>query len=258
MKPANAWSLDAMTYPEVKALLAGERRTVALIPVGSTEAHGPHLPLSTDSIIAEGMADAASVALIARDLEAVKFPAVHYAVTQWARDFAGSTSLGTETATALFVDAALAADEMGFTRVVLVSAHLEPGHIATLREATRRFQDRTARPLVFPDKTRRKVAEQLGAEFKSGSCHAGSYETSMVLALRPELVRRDLAAELPEHVVPLHEHIRDGAQSFTDCGMDQAYCGAPSQASEAEGKRNLAILGTVIADAVERSFDDAP
>ncbi len=249
-----AHKLGELRYPEVEALLQRECPSVALIPVGSTEAHGPHLPLKTDSLISAAMATAAADVLATKGYEAVVFPTLHYAVTDWAGTFAGSVSISAETSTRLMLETCLAAHSMGFDRVAMMSGHLEPGHVKTMREVVRRFSEATGQQLVFPDKTRRKNAERLTAEFRSGSCHAGQYETSLVLATRPELVRRDIAEELPEHIVPMHIKIREGAQNFLECGMDRAYCGNPAGASVDEGTRTIAVLAELVVDAVVASF----
>ena len=250
--------LSELTYTDVEALLAAPRPCVAILPVGSTEAHGPHLPLATDSIISEGMAERAGAAIAARGITAVVLPTIHYAVTEWAKDFKGSTSIAESTAFNLVFDTCRAAKTMGFDRVVMVTAHLEPGHIAVLRRVARRYAAELEEPLVFPDKTRRANAAQLTEEFKSGSCHAGQYETSLMLALRPDLVRQAVADALPVHNVDLVDHIRAGASGFADCGMDQAYCGAPAGASASEGEATLATLATMVADAVSRSLAEVP
>jgi creatinine amidohydrolase len=138
---------------------------------------------------------------------------------------------------------------MGFTRVVVFTAHLEPDHIASLREVARRYQAETGEPLAFVDTTRRALAARLTPEFRSGSCHAGQYETSLVLAIRPDLVHMDVAATLPENAVPLAEHIRAGKRGFHECGMPQAYCGAPAAATADEGRAILATLATLVVEA---------
>jgi len=252
--PARCERLSELTYTEVEALLAAPRPCVAILPVGSTEAHGPHLPLATDSIISEGMAERAGEAIAARGIGAVVLPTIHYAVTEWAKGFKGSTSIAESTAFNLVFDTCRAAKVMGFDRVVMVTAHLEPGHIAVLRRVARRYAEELEEALVFPDKTRRANAAQLTEEFRSGSCHAGQYETSLMLALRPDLVRRAVAGALPDHTVDLVEHIRAGASGFAECGMDQAYCGAPAGASASEGETTLATLATMVADAVSESL----
>jgi creatinine amidohydrolase len=243
-------ALAELTYPEVEALLADARPKVAILPIGSTEAHGPHLPLSTDSLIGDAVATRAATELARRDLVALHFPPIHYAVTDWAGAFAGSLSIPAETAIALVLHTCKAARAMGFNYVAIFTAHLEPDHIASLREVTRRYQADTGAALIFPDTTRRALAARLTPEYQSGSCHAGQYETSLVLALRPGLVREDLARELPAHVVPLAQKIREGARNFAECGMDRAYCGDPAAATADEGHASLAVLTDLVVEAV--------
>ena len=247
--------LARMTYVEVEALLARPEKKIALLPTGSTEAHGPHLPLATDSIIAEEMARRAAEQLSARGFAAVRLPPLHYAVTDWAAEFAGSAGISKSSARAILLELARRCGALGFDATVLVNAHLEPDNIATLRDVTREHAESGAPGLLlFPDKTRRRNAERLTAEFQSGSCHAGQYETSLVLAVDPTLVRSDLAEALPEHRVPLHEHIARGAKSFGECGLDQAYCGDPAGASADEGQRSYDALAAMIVDAVLEAF----
>lgn len=245
--------LADLTYPEVEALLTDPRRKIALLPVGSTEAHGPHLPLATDSLISDAVAERAAAELAARGFVAALLPTIHYAVTEWAAAFAGSLSIPEEVAIGLVLGACRATRRAGFDRVVVFTAHLEPDHIASLREVVRRFEAELGEPLLFVDTTRRALASRLTAEFQSGSCHAGRYETSLVLAIRPDLVRADAAAALPELQVPLAQHIREGRRGFLDCGMSQAYCGDPARASAEEGRESLRTLATLIVEAVLRA-----
>lgn len=243
-----------LTYPDVEQLLADPRPRVALLPVGSTEAHGPHLPLATDSLIGEAVVARAADELAARGRLAAVLPPIHYAVTEWAAAFKGSTSLASEVAVGMVLGTCKAVHAMGFQRVVVFTAHLEPDHIASLREVARRFQAETGAALVFVDTTRRALAARLTPEYQSGSCHAGCYETSLMLAIRPDLVRSDLAAALPEHVVPLADHIRAGKRGFLECGMPQAYCGSPAAATAEEGHKTLAALAALVVEAVEDSL----
>lgn len=248
--PDRDLALAHCTYPEVAARLAEPRVKVAVIPVGSTEAHGPHLPLNTDSLIGEAVAARAARELERRGLVALHFPPIHYAVTDWAGSFSGSVSIAAATAIDLVLGTCKAARAMGFDKVAIFTAHLEPGHIASMREVARRFAVEVGAPLIFPDTTRRALAARLTPEYQSGSCHAGQYETSLVLALRPELVRWEVARALPPHPVPLAERIRAGARDFRECGMDLAYCGEPAAASAAEGEASLAALSELVVEAV--------
>ena len=124
-----------------------------------------------------------------------------------------------------------------------------------MREVARRYAETHAgEALIFPDTTRRALAARLTAEYQSGSCHAGQYETSLVLALRPELVRWELAQALPGHPVPLAQRIREGARDFVECGMDRAYCGTPAGASAEEGVASLGVLSELVVEAVLAGF----
>lgn len=245
--------LGELSYAQLERLLGEAERSVAIVPAGSLEAHGPHLPLSTDTYISAETAARAAAKLADRGWLAVCLPPLHYGVTEWARSFKGTASIAPEVIEALVLQTCKAAKDMGFDRVALTNAHLEPGHIQALRTVAKRFEAELGEPLAFADKTRRKNAQRLTAEFRSGSCHAGQYETSLVLAIRPDLVDMPTARTLPPHEVALHEKIAAGAQGFADCGLDNAYCGTPSAATIEEGHQSLETLADMVVEAVENT-----
>jgi creatinine amidohydrolase len=219
-----------------------------ILPVGATEAHGPHLPLSTDVIIAEAMAEAGAAALSARGVRSLIAPALAYTSAGYAAGFPGTVSVRPETVTALIVDIAQALAGHGFGRLLIANAHLEPAHIASLHAAVRVLAGELE--IVFPDVTQKPWALRLTDEFKSGACHAGQYEGSIVLAARPELVNQGLAQSLPENPASLSRAIRDGKSTFEAAGGARAYFGSPARASAEEGRATLAVLGQILADAV--------
>ncbi len=224
---------------------AAEGGAVALLPVGSTEAHGPHLPLDTDVAIATEVAFRAQ-ALLAPGRQAIVFPALAYGVTEFAKGFTGTVSIGAETLEALVVDVARSLHEQGFRPLVLVNHHLEPDHFAALHRAARRAEP--ARVIV-PDHRRKPWALELGEEFCRGGSHAGQYETSLMLAADPSRVRRDRQALDPFHV-DLGKAIRDGARTFLELGGERAYFGDPAAASEAEGDALFTKLAQQVAEEV--------
>jgi creatinine amidohydrolase len=220
--------LGELTTDEVRALLA-RPPTAVLVPVGSVEPHGPHLPLSTDTRIGEVAALRACAALTARGIASVVAPSVAYGVTDFAEGFAGAVSVPADVLTALLraITTRLRAD--GWTHVCLVSNHLEPAHDAAVRAAITGIEGATvASPLT------RRWARTLGEEFKRGDCHAGRYETSLVLAAGDRV--SDERASLPPLHVSLADAIRDGKAGFRAIGMDRAYTGAPAEASREEGE----------------------
>src|SRR6266851_7986634 len=164
---------------------AGEalaRGVVAILPIGSTEAHGPHLPLATDVIISEEMSRRAAEKLKALGIEALVLPAIAYSVTDFSADFPGTISIKKGTAVALIHDICVSLYKQGARLVAIANSHLEPEHVASINEAIEIVRKQTGRAVAFPDKRRRRWAEKLTEELRRGDCHAGSYQTSLVMA----------------------------------------------------------------------------
>src|SRR5215470_3291574 len=180
------------TWQELRDLLNQPKPCSIILPAGSTEAHGPHLPLSADVIIAEEMAVRAARMLDAREENALVLPPLAYAVTDFSEGFAGSVSIGAETATSVALDILRSLIKQGFNRIAIANAHLEPAHIGSLQAACDAIQAELGIEIAFPDVTRRRWAQMLTEEFQSGACHAGQYESSLVLSARPELVREEI------------------------------------------------------------------
>ena len=237
--------LGAATYEEVAALDRG--RAVAVIPLGATEAHGPHLPLSTDVIIAEAMARAGAARLAARGIPVAIAPTVALTPVPFAAAFAGSLGVRGETLVATLEDLADALASHGFTRLVFVSAHLDPAHLGAVHEAVEAIRGDGLR-VAFPDLTRKPWALRLGDEFLSGACHAGRFETSIVLAERPELVRAT-QKQLAPNPKSLSEAIRAGRGTFAEAGGPRAYFGFPADATADEGRTLVDALGAILEEA---------
>jgi creatinine amidohydrolase len=87
-------------------------------------------------------------------------------------------------------------------------------------------------------------------EFKSGACHAGRFEGSIVLAERPELVRDDVRRRLTAVTASLSSAIGEGKRTFEEAGGPRAYFGDPAAATADEGRTTIATLGAILADAV--------
>jgi creatinine amidohydrolase len=238
-----------MTWLEARD--AAGPRTVAILPVGAMEAHGPHLPLDTDVIIAQAMARAGAAQLARRAIPAIILPPLSYTAAGFARDFAGTISLRPATVTATIVDIAADLGRQGVQTMAIANAHLDPAHLASLEAAMEDVGRAGGLKVAFPNLTRKPWASRLTDEFKSGACHAGQFETSIVLAERPDLVREATRVSLPANPVSLSQAIRQGKQSFTDAGGPQAYFGFPAEATAAEGRATIELLGAILVDAIE-------
>src|SRR5947208_2080312 len=104
--------------------------------------------------------------------------------------------------------------------------------------------------IVFPDVTKKPWAVRLTEEFRSGACHAGQYESSIVLAARPELVRETVRRSLPANPRSLSGAIRAGQTNFEQAGGPRAYFGSPAEARADEGARTIEVLGAILEEAV--------
>jgi creatinine amidohydrolase len=228
--------LAEMTSPRLEAL----RDPIALWPVGAVEPHGPHAPLGTDTLISVGICERAA----ARLDNAVVLPPLPFGVTRYGAAFAGAIGISEATLRAVVLDVATALDRQGFRRLVIVNNHFEPEQVATLRSAA------AEAGALYLDLVRRRNAQRLTEEFRRGSCHAGRYETSLVLADAPELVDPEMAS-LPSNEVDMPAAMAAGRTDFVAMGMDRAYCGAPAEASAEEGRETFETLADMLVELVE-------
>jgi creatinine amidohydrolase len=221
-------NLGDLAYPDVPD------DAVHLLPLGATEPHGPHAPLSTDTVISVGICERAAERL-AGEISVLVLPALPYGVTRYGSAFPGTVSISEGTLSSLVAEIAVSVGPL-----VLVNSHFEPEQVETLRA--------TGLPLL--DLTRRRNAERLTEEFRSGSCHAGRYETSLVLADQPELVHADRMQALEERHVDMPAEIRAGRTDFLAMGMIEAYCGSPAESSAEEGRETFETLTDLLVELI--------
>jgi creatinine amidohydrolase len=238
--------LAEMTWEEVRDQDRSE--SVAILPVGAVEAHGPHLPLGTDVVIAEAMARECAECLHERGGTAFILPPLWYTATDFADTFPGTVGVDGRTVTALIRQVATSLGGQHITTLAIANAHLDPAHLGSLRDAS--TDPPAGTRIVFLDLTRRRIAAQLSDEFQTGACHAGRFEGSVVRAETPNLFRAEIAAELEPNPASLSTAIRDGASSFEGAGGPRAYFGWPAEATAEEGRDTVRTLGRLLADAV--------
>ncbi len=232
---------NQLTYPEIEALDRGT--TIPILPVGAVEAHGPHLPLGTDDIISEAMAESACRQLQEHGLRGVVLPTWSFNPAGFAREFPGTLHFSAATSAAMLSDLTENLRNQGWSWLAIANSHFDPTHLNSLKAAVQN----SPLKIAFPDMTRGKNARRLTAEFQSGACHAGQYETSILLARRPDLVRPH---DLPDVSHSLVEAIGQGKATFAEAGGPQAYFGTPALASAEEGRQTIEELGRILVEAI--------
>lgn len=239
-----SYDLSRHTMKEFASLLEGDLPVVVMVPVGAVEPHGPHLGLGTDEVISLGAAIRAAAILEDEGIAPLIAPSVPYGVTECAAAFKGAVSVSPDALTGYLHDIISSLIDDGVEHVCLVNNHLEPEQIAAVKKAKNTFgPDRVS--VACP--VAKQWARTLSKEFKSGACHAGEYETSIVMEFAPGFVREEVRQKLPGVPVSLSECLGRGVTDFIEMGLAEAYSGDPSQANARHGRDQLEKLATMIA-----------
>jgi creatinine amidohydrolase len=213
MTPPSRFWADLTTADFARLDLA---RTIAVLPVAATEQHGPHLPLSVDTDLADGIV-AAALAHLGAALPVLFLPTQAVGFSPEHARFAGTLTLKSETIVRLWTDIGESVAASGVKKLVLFNAH--GGQVSVMDLVARDLRARLSLlvysvswfnlPLVDA------AGQDAGALFSAGEhrfgIHAGDIETSMMLALRPGLVRM-------QHARNFHSTSQDRAAAFPVLG----------------------------------------
>ena len=222
--------LERATWTDVAAL----ETDLAVVPVGSTEQHGPHAPLGTDSLTATAVAEAGVDRV---DGEVALAPTLSVGIAEEHRHFPGTMWLAPDTFRSVVRDCVSSLASHGFDRVVLVNGH--GGNVDALREVTgtiSRHDDAYAVPFTWFE-----VVGDHSAEMG----HGGPLETAMLRAIAPDLVREDRLEDAREGAADgwgdwvSYTNLAHDAAEFTDNGV----VGDPT-AGDAERGEQLLELAT--------------
>jgi creatinine amidohydrolase len=219
------YKLDELSSAEFGRTI--KSNPLVLLPLGAVEEHGAHLPLCTDSVQPEYIVEKVAAKLPGTVIIA---PPLRYANCATTRNFPGTISLSFDALRAIMADILSELCRNGIRRIVVVSGHAGGAHMAALRLAG----DKTVsdvpdlKLMILSDYD---IAYELkGKEFDERDGHAGTIETSRVMAIKPKLVKMRGVRNYgrpPKYMVNLHPE-----QYFPSGVM-----GDPTKASPAQGRR---------------------
>lgn len=237
---------EELTWEDVRDLVDGGM-DMAILPVGATEQHGPHLHLGMDTLAADAVARGVSARTGVPVLPALPYGCSLGHTTRWP----GTLSLRPETLARSVVDIAEWLVAAGVTRLLLLNGHVT--NHAPLRAALETV--RHERPgLLLALRSLWEISSRVSVEYHRDALnfHANRAETAMVLALRPELVRLERAVDEPDR----------GAEHFFAYTVDRESAtgtvGAPSQATAALGRRILDSCVEDLSAQVVRALHERP
>jgi len=182
-----------LTWPEMRAAIA--RQPAVLLPFGTVEDHGLHLPINTDNVIVEAICTE-----VARRMkgETLVMPLVAYGLDEHHMDFPGTVTVDMQTLLKYVSDVGISVARHGLTHILIVNGHGSNAAVADL--AARRVVLETGAicgamsPNAAIDPTLAEpTLSQMRRSAPGGVAHAGEYETAMMLHLRPDLVQMDRA-----------------------------------------------------------------
>lgn len=209
----------------------GTRSPILLIPVGSTEQHGPHLPLNTDTLVAEEIAGRA----LHRTDGLMLGPTISVSASGEHAGFAGTLSIGNAAMTQVAVELGRSADWAA--GIVFVNGH--GGNHGALTKAVQTLHHERRETIAWWPKWPRRT------DGGPPDLHAGRIETSLMLAIDPGLVRLERAVAGPD--TPLDELLPDLRSKGVRFVSTSGVLGDPEGASGAEGER---FIGEFVDDLV--------
>ena len=211
------------------------RRPLLVVPVGSCEQHGPHLPLDTDTRIAMALAD--GLAQKFDEGELLVTPPLTITASGEHASFPGTLSVGSEVFEQIIVELVRSADWSA--GVVLVNGH--GGNRGAVQRAVRLLRSEQRKVLAWWPRV------------SGGDAHAGETETSMMLAIAPDLVRMHRAeVGNTEPLADLVDELREGGvRAVSTNGV----LGDPRRATESHGRNLLTLLSIDLVAAVDEWWD---
>jgi creatinine amidohydrolase len=231
-----------MTAPELRQVSRSE--TVVIAPIAACEQHSDHLAVFTDTVLVTGVAEGVE-RLLPRS--ALLLPTQWMGASHHHLRFGGTLSLDVDTHEQMIIELLTPLLDDGYQRVMVLNGH--GGNIDTMQMAMRKLRSRYTQRIVcaasYWDLAARELAA-LGEGPRKSMGHACEYETSMMLHLRPDLVRRDKIKDDPAKDDPVLRGLFLGEDMYQR--TDHGAVGYPELATAEKGKAFLAA-------AVERTAE---
>ncbi len=241
--------LEEMTSPDIDAAIEAGYSTV-IFAVGSTEQHGPCLPVSTDAVLGEAL----SLAIAEKLEKALRGPTIHLGCSEHHMRFPGTISMRKETLQSVVKDYVDSLARHGFKRIVVIPSH--GGNFGPLAEIANYLQK--AHPevemIVYTDlqgflRILLETSARLGVTPEESGAHAGESEVSMMMWARGELVKEDLIPEATGYLGQFAEEetnkvFEGGIGAISPIGV----IGSPSKAKKEHGRVYIEELASALVD----------
>lgn len=218
---------DSLSMPEAKK--AADDGRVVIVPCGSIEEHGNHLPLSTDSLQAEHIA-----LEVARKTGSLVAPPLRYGLCNSTRNFPGTITISFDSLRRVMTDILEEFVRNGFRRLLVISGHAGGSHMTAIKLAAKKVvidhKDEENRPRIMVCSDYDFAFDLKDVEVDERDSHAGTIETSRVMAIQPDLIREKSMCNYPD--LPRFEIVPDPEKHFPSGVM-----GDPTIASADIGKK---------------------
>jgi creatinine amidohydrolase len=223
---------------------------IVILPVASLEQHGPHLPVEVDSMLGETVAVRAARKVAERGGHAVALPVLWTGLSEHHMSFGGTITLSFPALSAVVEDVCRSVLRHGFKRIVLLNAH--GGNENALRNITDELTPKLGAPIVqFTYWYAAAVAIARILETQSALMHACEAETSMMLAVRPELVAMDRVVLAKANSSPdVSDVVGGGVYRWRTVAArsSSGVIGNPEAATAEKGERLFEAIATALAD----------
>jgi creatinine amidohydrolase len=245
LKLARPRLLEEFTWPQLAAAV-GNGEHLSVLPIGATEQHGPHLPLSTDSDIATAICRAASERTHVTVLPTLWMGSSHAHTSTWP----GTLSLPPRLLIDVVVELSTWVRAAGFTKLLVVNAH--GGNAAPLRVAIDEIRCRNDLQIGLINWYDLTAEIRAAVTTDAEDAHANAAETSLMLHLRPQLVDRDNIRDDQDRTI-------GRVFSYTVAQTSrEGLTGSPTHATAEEGERLFEMIVAALIERIETGKLEAP